>query len=95
MSARATQLAQRRLALQALCAIQRRQLRMQADGIQKNLQVVDRWGAVVMSVAKHPWAAAAAVAAVGIMGPHRLINWLGRAALALGVLRNLRGLVRR
>jgi hypothetical protein len=95
MSARATQLAQRRLALQALCAIQRRQLRAQADSIQENLQLADRWGAAVLSVTKYPWLAAAAVAALGMMGPHRLINWLGRATLALGVLRKFRGLIGR
>jgi hypothetical protein len=81
VSDREEQLASRREALLARSAAQRQLLAELAGDIEYRLGGLDRGINAVRSAARQPLLIAGAIAAVVLIGPRRLVRWLGRGAL--------------
>jgi hypothetical protein len=82
-------LAARREALLARSAVQRSHLADVAADIEQRLGGLDRGINMVRSAARQPLFIAGAIAAVVLVGPRRLLHWLGRGALLWSTSRRL------
>lgn len=89
---RADELATRRTALQARCAAERLALRRECAAVEVQLGVIERGVRWVASVARHPALVAAGVAGLGLIGPTKLFNWIGKGLLFYKLAQRVGGL---
>lgn len=83
MSERTLRLAQRRNALCAHCAVQRSHLAATAQQIESRLGSIDRTVDMVRRFAGRPLLIVGGVALLAMIGPRRVIRWVGRSAVLL------------
>jgi YqjK-like protein len=94
MSERAITLAQRRSALRTHCAVQRGELATAVSEIQSRLGAVDRGIHMMRRYAAPPILVVGGIALLVILGPRRLVRWLGRGAVFLTAGRRVMRLLR-
>lgn len=83
MSDRRLELANRRQALLAQSAAQRGSVAQAAREIELRLRSVDQAIHVVRGFVARPWLLAGSVAAIMMLGPRRLLGWVGRNVLLI------------
>lgn len=89
MSARTEELARRRLALQALCGQQRRELGRTVHALERQLTVVDQGIAVIRRLASAPLLLGVSFGIIFFAGPRRLLRWAGQVLLVMAAYRRL------
>jgi hypothetical protein len=89
MSKRLEEITRRRMALQVRCEAQRAELAAVSAAIERQLAPIDQGIALVRRLLASPLTIIAAVAAIALIGPRRLIKWAGRAALLMTTYRQL------
>jgi hypothetical protein len=94
VSERESQLAHRREALRARCAVQRRHLAGTAVEIEEHLGGLDRGIGMMRSVVRNPLLIAGAISVLVLVGPGRIVRWAGRGALLWSAARRLLGIAR-
>ncbi|HEY6641718.1 YqjK family protein [Povalibacter sp.] len=81
MSERTLKLAQRRTALRAHCASQREELARVAGNIESRLSSVDHGINMFRRYAASPALLVGGLALLTMIGPRRLLRWVGRSAV--------------
>ncbi len=94
MSGRTSALKQRRSALVAHSAIQRRHLAQTADQIEARLDPIDRGISTLRRYAAQPLLLVGGLALLATLGPKRLINWASRGAVFFTAGRRIMRLLR-
>jgi len=95
VSERQAQLAQRREALRARCAVQRLHFADTTAEIDEHLGGLDRSINVVRTVIRSPFLIAGAIGLFVLIGPRRVVRWAGRGALLWSTARRLLRVVER
>lgn len=95
MGTRVEQLAERRAALQARCAGERRAVAGEIQAIADRLGSLDRAAAAVRGTLLHPAVVAVGVAAVVALGRTRAVHFLARGLLIAAGARRLLRVARR
>lgn len=78
---RSQQLAYQRMKLRAQCAAQRKELGSSFAAIEEHLAGVDRAVTIARRVVTKPAVIATSVALLTLIGPKRVVRWIGRGAL--------------
>ena len=89
MSDRAIELALRRDALRAHCAVQRHHLGQTAGQIETQLGGIDRGINVVRAIAKNPVLVAGGISLFVLLGPRRILSWIGRGVMLMSTVRRV------
>lgn len=87
MNTRAVELARRQRALRLQCAVQRREIARQVDGIEARLHSIDRVMRVARGFLLHPAVIAGGVVLLVLLGRVRTFGVLGRGLLILATAR--------
>jgi hypothetical protein len=93
MNNRPAELAQRRRDLRTRCELQRQQALFLCGHIESKLTAADHAVDVVTGIAKNPLLLVAAIAGTMILGPWRIMRWVGQGAMLYNVFRKVRALI--
>lgn len=94
MSERTENLARKRRALLAHCAVQRGELALIVDQVEARLEPVDRGINLVRHYATSPLVLSVGVALLAFLGPRRILRWAGRSAFLVSTGRRLLRMLR-
>lgn len=94
MSRRSQELASRRDSLRASCAMQRRHLAESASVIKSRLGGVDRGIGFIGGLVRNPVVVVGATALLVLLGPKRLVRFLGRGVLFASTAQRIARIVR-
>ncbi len=94
MSERTLRLAHRRAALRAHCALQREEIAHLANNIESRLGSVDHGINMVRRYASHPALLAGGLVFLTLLGPRRILRWVGRGAVFMTAGRRIFRLLR-
>jgi len=91
VKSRAEMLAAKRHALQLRCAVEREEIRFRHADVETQLQSADRILDMARGVAKHPLLIGAAVVGVALIGPFKIVRWVGQSIFLWSAVRRLGG----